>query len=411
MSETGNLPGNPRTTKPPWAVLGMLAVIGLLTLWPNPSQAELSAQTPFFCFPCGPSGTSDLIRNVVFFIPLGITLGVRGISVGAALGISLAVTGTVEFLQYLIVPGRDAAMADIVANTVGGGIGCLMGRHGAALLFMRPRQAAYVTVVWATLGVLGIGLMGWSLPSSFPRGTWYGQWAPFGNEPEWFTGDVIEVTLGHRKLPHWRLADSDTRRQELAEDTVRLGARVVSMLPPPTPLNIVALADSSTKLIALGQGDRDLGLSLRTKAALIALHTPYFVRRNVMPPLAGDTLVVEGTYWRGYARINGMPLELSPLDGWSLLIPATVGSGIAIFVSAAWLIALFAPIGWYGGQVPSSAWAAAPVLVLLADAVMMARLAGTPYPASWEVAVATLAALVGRVGVAAAEQLIQRETG
>ena len=166
MSETGNLPGNPRTTKPPWAVLGMMAVIGLLTLWPNPSQAELSAQTPFFCFPCGPSGTSDLIRNVVFFIPLGITLGVRGISTGSALGISLAVTGTVEFLQYLIVPGRDAAMADIVANTVGGGVGCLMGRHGAALLFMRPRLAAYFTVVWATLGVLGIGLMGWSLPSS-----------------------------------------------------------------------------------------------------------------------------------------------------------------------------------------------------------------------------------------------------
>jgi hypothetical protein len=382
----------------------MVVLIGLLTLWPNPAQEELSAQTPFFCLPCGPAGTSDLIRNVLFFIPLGLALGARGTGVRTALAISLAVTIAVELLQFAVVPGRDAAMADIVANTLGGVLGALMGRHGAGLLFMRPRAAAYVTVAWATLGALAIGLAGWALPSSFPRGTWYGQWAPFGNEPEWFTGDVIEVTLGHRRVPHWRLADSETRRRELAEDTVRLSARVVSVLPPPEALNIVAVADSSQKLVSLSQGGRDLGFALRTKAALVALHTPYFVRRNVMPPLAGDTLVVEGTYWRGHATINGAPLELSALDGWSLLVPATVGSWAALLVTIGWLVALFAPIGWYGGQVPSSAWAAAPVLVLLADAVMMARLGGTPYPASWEVAVATLAAFAGRVAVAGAEQ-------
>ena len=404
MSETGNLPGNPRTTKPPWAILGMVLVIGLLTLWPSPSQAPLSAATPFFCFPCGPSGTSDLIRNIIFFIPLGILLGLRGAGVGTAFAVALAVSCIVEFLQFAVIPGRDAAMADVVANTLGGVIGALMGRQGAGLLFMRPRLAAYVTIAWATIGVLSIGLMGWSLPSSFPRGTWYGQWAPFGNEPEWFTGDVIEVTLGHRRLPHWRLSDSETRRRELAQDTVRLSARVVSMLPPPDPLNIVALADSSQKLIGLGQGNRDLGFTLRTKAALLALHTPYFVRRDVMPPLAGDTVVVEGTYWRGHARINGTPLELSAMDGWSLLLPATVGSGLAVLVTIGWLVALFAPIGWYGGQVPSSAWAAAPVLLLFVDAVMMARLGGTPYPASWEVAIATLAAFAGRLAVAAFEE-------
>ena len=142
MSETGNLPGNPRTTKPPWAVLGMVLVIGLLTLWPSPSQAPLSAATPFFCFPCGPSGTSDLIRNISFFIPLGILLGLRGASVRTALGVSLAITCSVEFLQFAVIPGRDAAMADIVANTLGGVIGAFMGRRGAGLLLMRPRIAA-----------------------------------------------------------------------------------------------------------------------------------------------------------------------------------------------------------------------------------------------------------------------------
>jgi hypothetical protein len=294
-------------------------------------------------------------------------------------------------------------MADIAANTLGGVMGTWLGRRGMGALFLPPRPAAVVTVSWAALGVLAIGLMGWSLPSSLPRGTWYGQWAPLGNEPKWFTGDVIEVTLGHRRLPHWRLADSEARRLELAEDTVRLRARVVSMLPPPDGLSIVALADSTRKLIELNQGERDLSFSLRTKAALIALHSPWFVRHDIMPPLAGDTVIVEGTYWRGNATLNGESLELSAFDGWSLVMPAASGTALAVLVTILWLIAMFAPIGWYGGQVPSSAWAAAAVLVLLVDVVMMSRLGGTPYPASWEVAVATLAAFAGRVAVAGLE--------
>jgi len=403
LSETRNLPGNPRTTKPPWPVISMVALICVLTLWPNPAQAPLSAATPFLCFPCGPSGTSDLLRNILLFIPLGITLGARGTPLWLAGAVSLLVTGSVEFLQFAVIPGRDAAMADVVANTAGGLAGAWIGRRGTRVLFLASRPAAVVTVSWATLGVLAIGLMSWSLAPSLPGGTWYGQWAPFGDEPEWFTGDVLEVTLGRRPLPHWRLADSEARRRELAEDTVRLRARVVSMLPPPVGVHLVALADSAERLVELGQGGRDLGFTIRTRAADLALHTPHFVRRNVMPPLAGDTVVVEGSYWRGQVQLDGIPLEISALDGWSLLLPATVGSAAAVVLSVAWLIALFAPIGWYGGQVPSSAWAAAPVLVLLADAVMMARLGGTPFPAAWEVAIATMAALVGRVAVAAAE--------
>jgi hypothetical protein len=88
-----------------------------------------------------------------------------------------------------------------------------------------------------------------------------------------------------------------------------------------------------------------------------------------------------------------------------------VGSAAAVLVTILWLLAIFAPIGWYGGQVPSSAWAAAPVLVLLADAVMVARLGGTPYRASWEVACATLAAFAGRVAVAAFERSDGRVEG
>jgi hypothetical protein len=51
------------------------------------------------------------------------------------------------------------------------------------------------------------------------------------------------------------------------------------------------------------------------------------------------------------------------------------------------------------------------VLVLLADAVMMARLGGTPFPAAWEVAIATLAALGGRVAFAAAEGALVEGAG
>jgi hypothetical protein len=383
-------------------ILG-LTLIGLATLWPMPSQAPLSEATPFFCLPCGDSGLSDILLNLVLFIPFGLALGSGGRTVAVVLLASAVVSASVELLQLTVIAGRDASAADIVTNTAGGGAGGWLGRAGLKALFPGPRIAALVAGSWAALGALGTVVTAWSLAPSFRESTWYGQWAPFGNEPEWFTGPILAVELGSRPLRHWRLQDSKERRAELVRDTVRLAASIVTINPPPERLRIVAVADSAGRLATLSQRGRDLRWRVRTRAADVYLESPVFEARLALPALAGDSLTVEGRYRNGWGSVQGRDREVSPLDGWSLLLGIPLGGPLAVMASILWLAGWFVPIGFYGGQVRSSAWAVAPAWVLLALPVLVAMAAKSPLPAAWEVAAGAMAAIGGRVLCAAIE--------
>lgn len=402
--KTLNLPGKPHTTKEPlirpaaraWTGLSLL-LIGLLTLWPIPAQAPLSAATPFFCFPCGDHGVSDLLLNLMLFVPLGFALALGGMGLLRAAILAAATTGLVELLQLTVIAGRDASAADLLANTAGAAVGWWAGQVRATLLFPGPARAAAAAVTWAGVGIASALLTGGSLPHSLRATTWYGQWAPGDPEPEWFSGEVLAVELGHRPLPHGRQRDSDGRRTELAGDTARLAARIVSMPPPEDGLRIVALADSAGRMITLTQRGRDLSFAIRTRAAELFLQSPVFRVPGGMPAVSGDTLMVEGVYWRGWARLQGHGSAVSPLDGWSLLLPAAQGSPAAAILTVGWLVLLFAPTGFYAGQVRGSGWAVVTALLLLAVPVMVAWTLRTPLPAAWEVVVGAAAALSGRM--------------
>jgi hypothetical protein len=150
-------------------------------------------------------------------------------------------------------------------------------------------------------------------------------------------------------------------------------------------------------MVTLSQRVRDLSFGVRTRAAELFLQSPVFRVPGGLPAVAGDTLVVDGLYWRGRARLQGQWSEVSTLDGWSLLLPAAQGGPAAVVLTVGWLLLLFAPIGFYGGQVRSSGWAVFPALLLLAVPAGLAWILQTPLPAAWEVAVGAGAALGGRV--------------
>ena len=380
-----------------------LAVIGLLTLWPVPAQAPLSAATPFFCLPCGDSGLSDILLNVVLFLPFGMGLRRSGMRLEKVTLVAAGFSLVIELLQLTVIPGRDASAADIVTNALGAFLGGWIAGAGSQALFPGARWAAYLAGGWALAGVVTAAVTAWSLDPSFRASIWYGQWAPFGGEPGWFDGSILAVELGSRPLSHWRLSDSESRRAELMRDTVRLAATVVSIAPPEERLHIVAVADSAGRMVTLSQRQRNLSFGVRTRAADVYLHSPVFLAPGVMPETPGDTVGIEGHYWNGAGLVQGLRGELSPLDGWSLLIGAPVGSRLAIIASFVWLLGWFAPIGFYGGQLRRSAWAVAPAWLLLAFPVLVAVMSGTPLPAAWEVAVGASAALSGRVLCAALE--------
>lgn len=378
-------------------------MIGLLTLWPVPAQAPLSAATPFFCLPCGESGLSDLLLNVVLFLPLGGGLRRSGMRLGKVTLVAAGISLLIELLQLTVIPGRDTSAADIVTNSVGAGLGGWIAGAGPRGLFPGTRWAASLAGGWALAGSVTAVLTAWSLDSAFRASTWYGQWAPFGEEPGWFDGSVLAVELGSRPLRHGRLSDSESRGAELMRDTVRLAAKVVSIAPPGKRLHIVAVADTAGRMVTLSQRHRSLSFGVRTRAADVYLHSPVYLAPGVMPEMPGDTVGIEGRYWKGAGVVQGRRGELSPLDGWSLLIGAPVGSRLAIIASLLWLLGWFVPIGFYGGQLRRSAWAVAPAWLLLAFPVLVAVMSGTPLPAPWKVAAGATAALSGRVLCAALE--------
>jgi hypothetical protein len=101
----------------------VLVVIGWLTLRPAPEVTGLADLTPWWCISCGEAGSADLFQNLLLFLPLGLAWRRAGTTLLPALLAALALTMTIEATQALTLPGRDAALGDLLANSLGEGLG------------------------------------------------------------------------------------------------------------------------------------------------------------------------------------------------------------------------------------------------------------------------------------------------
>jgi glycopeptide antibiotics resistance protein len=64
--------------------------------------------------------------NILLFIPLGVALGLRGMSKMKTALFALALTAVVEAAQLLVVSGRTASVDDVFLNTLGAVLGHLL---------------------------------------------------------------------------------------------------------------------------------------------------------------------------------------------------------------------------------------------------------------------------------------------
>lgn len=120
------------------AVLSVMYLIVVLavTLWPTTLDQGLSPYIDRLLAKLWSKGVPTFVdygfiefsANVVFFVPVGFLLGVLlpfrwwwGAIVGGA-----ALSACVETAQGLLLPGRVSSIGDVVANTTGAVIGCLV---------------------------------------------------------------------------------------------------------------------------------------------------------------------------------------------------------------------------------------------------------------------------------------------
>jgi len=327
------------------------------TLTPIPRQAAQVALTGPFCLACGDGGVADFILNIALFLPLGAALAAAGFRARTVVLLGLALSAGVEVLQFGVIPGRDAALGDILANSAGTALGWGLAGQIGQLLRPSPRGAALLASGWALVAIAGtVGAVPLMEPS-LPNEVWYGQWAAAGPEPEWFEGEVLSVELGGRPLPHWRIEDWKTRREELrARGELKLEAEIIAGAATQEPLRIVALAADNGRFATLTQTGRDLHWGIRLRASELGLRSPVMVLRTGLPGTAGDTIAVGGTYANRLAtvqvrrgdQVTEIEASFGWQDGWRLLLGTSkAGRPVEVVLAILWLLGLWTPLaGW-----------------------------------------------------------------
>ncbi len=391
-----------------YLAIGGLICIGLLTLGPQPEAVARAAATPLTCILCGDLGGVDFLLNVLLFVPLGLGLALAGFSWRRAVVLAALTTLGVELLQMKLVAGRDASLGDLIANTLGGGLGILIAAYWRQLVFPSAATARRHALAYALLlGWVWAGTA-WALGPTSPRGgVWFGQWAPDLSNFNRFVGTPLWLSAGEEPLPpgpaldQARLEDAITARPAIAFSAV-LG------IPPGRLAPIGAIVDTREgEILLIGQDRKDLAFRVRMRASILKLRMPTVLLRNGMSGQPGDTVVAEGALRDGAfklrSQIHGVErtriLPLSASWGWSLVTPwtAMLGEGVGA-LTAAWIAGLVAVLVYWSRLAGGVSVALPPVTILLLLGAIP-RAAGFPSVAGGEW-VAALAGIV--VGLLAA---------
>lgn len=332
-----------------------LVLVGILvaTLTPSPGTR---ATPPFLCFACGEQGGVDFAANIVLFVPLGFALAMATGRRWASVGVCVAATLAIEFLQYRVVAGRDSSLSDLVANTLGGWLGVELGVRWRFLSRPTVRGATLLTIGWSALFAITCSLASEALsPAPVARTLWL-QWAPERLRYEPFSGRLIEVQVGDIALSPGPVPPSLGLDRALSGARWQLSAVVALDETRSTRSVIARVADSSAVLISAEQRAWDLVCERRTRAAAARLRSPKVALPNALrtdghASRAAVRLACGGSTETLMAEAGKRRtvLRLSPSLGWHLILPFDVAvTEDDRWISALWLMGLALPLGYWG---------------------------------------------------------------
>jgi hypothetical protein len=136
-----------------------LAFIAFMTLRPVDSGVAL----PAWCIVCGPLGGVDFSLNTVLFVPFGLGLmWMTGQWRRSAL-IGAITTLCIESFQWRLIPGRDASLGDILANSMGTVIGAWLAVAGLCWLNASRMNARKLAAVASLLTIGAVYVSAWLL--------------------------------------------------------------------------------------------------------------------------------------------------------------------------------------------------------------------------------------------------------
>lgn len=374
-----------------------MAVALVLSVTLPPQSAAGVDPIGTWCVVCGTRGASGFLLNALLFLPLGLAVarpggGARGAL--RALAAGAALSGAVEASQLLI-PGRHTALGDLLANSLGAGLGG--GLMVTARSWLRPGSGAPrgLAAGWsAGVAFLLVGTA-WALAPALPSSTYWVQVAPDLGHLERFPGRVYGARAGDLRLSAGRMPREE--RDELIrilEEGPRLSAEVRPGPPPQGLAPVVSVYDGEQReIVLLGRHGEDLVFRLRRRADRLRLHCPDLRAQGLLAGIAPDRRLRVGVRpapgGGGGAGARGAGLCLRAGEesrcgvghrvgrGWRLLLPAEVGPPLTRWLDGAWVAFLFLPLGYWAG--PGWEWRLA--VVAAGGALVAAPAAGPLLPA------------------------------
>lgn len=352
-----------------------VGLIGGITL--SPSAA--ASASPWWCLWCGPRGSLDLVLNIALFGPLGLGLALAGWPAGRAIVTGFLVTVTVEVLQYVLIPGRDASLGDMIANTLGTAAGVLAWRLVPLAFQPQPREALRLAV---------LGLAGWltfillsylALQPSQLDGWWFGQLAP--TRPGWAHYDPPPVNPRVGDIPiQWSSYrnTSPLRERWLGGDSLFVGLGASE--PPPSFAPAVALfATRSRALLRVGQSNDALVVWLRRRASDWGFSSPTYSLPGALPAdtiTAAWVTLLPGSLAFG-TSLRERRIGNTPGWSWTIILPGRpVLPPWTIAIVCVWIAVPVAMLLFWAGRSGSRTTVVATVLLVTAGWAMLALLLG-----------------------------------
>ena len=342
---------------PPVLLILALGAISWLTLKPIPEQGEATRLTPWTCLFCGAQGTADVLLNIALFVPLGAALAWMGSGRLNSLALGASLSLAIELAQATLVPGRDPALGDVVANAFGTLAGASLALAWPGVWRPSSSRARRLASAAGVSWLLMTAATGWLvLPAPIPDRPIV-LVAPDHPLLQAFAGRVVGVTVNGDGLDAGPLPAAAASRLE--PERVQLGAKVVTgaLTERVAPLVELTSPDSTVwaRLAQLGQKGT---FAVRLRSTSVRLMTPE-VRVHRAIPMVGSvpadfrgsldkaTLIAEVTVDDSTHRHER---ALTPGLGWALLLPFNYPlDHMGAWPSAVWLALTLLPFGlWLG---------------------------------------------------------------
>jgi hypothetical protein len=347
-------------------IIASVAAIAIATLFP----AANPPVTSHFCLICGYRGGADAILNVILFLPLGVGLALTRVRAKFAVPAIFALSAAIETTQLFLIAGRDAAIGDLVMNTLGGALGFAIGQYAFTLLRPSPRKAFALCVGWSAIWLAIQTISAFGFSPAMPAAEYYGEIAPPLANFDQFRGRVVRAGIDDITVPNGQFEDSRKLR-----DMLLRGATITTIIVPAGPTRdiapIVRVADARRgEILLLAQDGERFIFGVRTGAGVLRLRVPFFalpVHFSGVSPIdsevtTADTVRVSAQYSAREVRLNAQTARASsdrliPITaslGWTMLLPFQwfiEGTRIERIVSGIWIACLLLPLGYWGAGI------------------------------------------------------------